>query len=107
MHACRQNLRSWLYRIRPSVTHEPFSPCECIDPAALSAPVRDAQTCANQLRWRPLPLPSAPTHFLEGLQTICGAGRCPLAHRMLIAGVAVLCSDLLGQALPHRMELVA
>lgn len=77
MHASRQNLRSWLYRIRPSVTHEPFSPCECIDPQHFSAPFRDAQTCANQLRWRLPPMPQAPTHFVEGLQTICGAGRCP------------------------------
>ena len=24
--SCRENKRSWLYRIRPSVTHEPFHP---------------------------------------------------------------------------------
>ena len=26
LRACRENKRSWLYRIRPSVTHEPFHP---------------------------------------------------------------------------------
>jgi homogentisate 1,2-dioxygenase len=25
---CRENKRAWLYRIRPSVTHEPFHPLD-------------------------------------------------------------------------------
>jgi hypothetical protein len=58
------------------VTHEPFSRCEGGSSSRFGAPEEDAEVCANQLRWRPLPLPSAPTHFLEGLQTICGSGRC-------------------------------
>jgi homogentisate 1,2-dioxygenase len=28
----------------------------------------------NQLRWKPFDIPSAPTDFIEGIITICGAG---------------------------------
>ncbi len=54
--------RSWLYRIRPSVLHEPF------------AFLRDAPeippTSPTQLRWDPLPIPAEPTDFVDGLTTI-------------------------------------
>jgi homogentisate 1,2-dioxygenase len=69
------NQRSWLYRIRPSVVHEPFHamdfPNECL--------MADLSRCAvtpNQLRWRPFPTPSGSVDFVRGLFTICGAGSC-------------------------------
>ncbi len=58
------NRRSWLYRIRPSVTHTPFEPFER-DPFAEEGP--DLPVSPNQLRWDPLPLPTRPTDFVEGL----------------------------------------
>lgn len=62
--------RSWLYRIRPSVMHEPFAP---LDARLLrSAPFDEEPTSPNQLRWDPLPLPDAPTDFVEGLTTVAG-----------------------------------
>jgi homogentisate 1,2-dioxygenase len=65
------NRRSWLYRIRPSVTHGPFAP---FNHRALDQPANDAPLSPNQLRWDPLPLPAAPTDFIEGLVPIAGTG---------------------------------
>uniref|UniRef100_A0A7S0R9Z4 homogentisate 1,2-dioxygenase n=1 Tax=Chlamydomonas leiostraca TaxID=1034604 RepID=A0A7S0R9Z4_9CHLO len=70
----RDQKRSWLYRIRPSVTHEPFHPtafpCE-----TLTADFSTGMVTPNQLRWRPFPIPSEPgVDFLRGLSTVCGAG---------------------------------
>ena len=67
-----QNLRSWLYRIRPSVVHQPFKQIE--NKLWLSAPFTDAAPTPNQLRWNPLPLPSAPTDFIDGMMTMAGNG---------------------------------
>jgi len=67
-----QNRRSWLYRIRPSVVHEPFSQM----PAGRwrSAPFDEAVTTPNQLRWDPQPIPSESTDFVDGIATMCGNG---------------------------------
>ena len=64
------NRRSWLYRIRPAVTHGPFQPLA----AAGLAAAYDAPPSPNQLRWSPLPLPQAPTDFVDGLVTYAGNG---------------------------------
>jgi homogentisate 1,2-dioxygenase len=66
------NLRSWLYRIRPSVVHKPFKQIE--NKSWLSAPFTNAVTSPNQLRWNPLPLPNAPTDFIDGMMTMAGNG---------------------------------
>src|SRR4030088_1433235 len=65
------NRRSWLYRIRPAVTHAPFKPF-VPDPFADQATPQPLSP--NQLRWDPLPLPTAPTDFIEGLVPIAGNG---------------------------------
>src|SRR5436305_7215916 len=57
------NRRSWLYRIRPSVTHEPFAP--------LRALWDELEETPNQLRWDPFPIPVDPTDFVDGLMPIC------------------------------------
>ena len=54
------NRRSWLYRIRPSVTHEPFAPYRD-EPQYIVTP--------NQLRWDPFPIADA--DFIDGLIPIC------------------------------------
>jgi homogentisate 1,2-dioxygenase len=69
------NRRSWLYRIRPAVTHRPFRQ---IDNPRFGEP-DDAATSPNQLRWDPLPLPTAPTDFVEGLVPMAGNGS-PQTH---------------------------
>jgi homogentisate 1,2-dioxygenase len=76
------NRRSWLYRLRPAAVHGPFQPH---DPGLLrSAPFDEAATPPNQLRWDPLPMPSAPTDFLGGLVTMAGNGDAAMQ-----AGIAI------------------
>jgi homogentisate 1,2-dioxygenase len=60
------NRHTWLYRIRPSVMHSPFT---AIENQRLRLDVTGAEVSPNQLRWDPLPIPSAPTDFLDGLVT--------------------------------------
>ncbi|KFN50232.1 homogentisate 1,2-dioxygenase [Arenimonas composti] len=65
------NRRSWLYRIRPAALHGGFAPL------ALPRFHNDfgaGPVTPEQLRWDPLPLPEAPTDWLEGLFTMAGNG---------------------------------
>jgi homogentisate 1,2-dioxygenase len=76
------NRRSWLYRMRPSAEHPPYRRYEGADlfaPGTVEEPLPP-----NRLRWDPLPMPEAPTDFVEGLTTMV-ANRDP-AH---LDGVAV------------------
>jgi homogentisate 1,2-dioxygenase len=66
------NKRTWTYRIRPSVLHKPFKQIE--GPLFKSSPFDEVITTPNQLRWDPLPLPSEPTDFVDGITTIAGNG---------------------------------
>ncbi len=67
-----QNLRSWLYRLRPSAMHGPL---RRIDHGKLrTAAWREGQCPPERLRWRPMPIPEAPTDFLAGLATLAAAG---------------------------------
>ena len=66
-----ENRRVWLYRVRPSAQHTPMCPLEHptfgpIDPHAAPEP--------NLAGWGPLPLPTEPTDFVDGLCTFGGAG---------------------------------
>ena len=65
------NRRTWLYRIRPAAMHKPFVRAD--DRRIVSAFDR-VETSPNQLRWNPLPMPSAPTDFVDGLVTMAGSG---------------------------------
>ena len=65
------NRRSWLYRIRPAAVQGPF------EPLAHPGLVGHFGTCApvpDPLRWSALPVPSAPTDFIDGLLTVGGSG---------------------------------
>lgn len=69
------NRRSWLYRIRPSTLHLPFvhvknSPWLSRFDAGPVTP--------NQLRWDPLPLPTTPTDFIDGMTTMAGNTACAI-----------------------------
>ena len=70
----RCNQRSWLYRIRPSVTHEPFHPLDFAS-EVFSGDFERALVTPNQLRWRPFSVPTDLVDFVRGLFTVCGAGR--------------------------------
>lgn len=64
------NRRSWLYRIRPAVQHKPFR--QISNRLLKSAPFNELPPTPNQLRWDPLPLPTEPMDFVDGLTTIAG-----------------------------------
>jgi homogentisate 1,2-dioxygenase len=63
------NRRSWLYRIRPAAVHRPFAK---IDNGRIESRFDAVPTPPNQLRWDPLPIPSAATDFVDGLVTMAG-----------------------------------
>ena len=66
------NKRTWTYRIRPSVLHKPL---QQIDSKLFkSSPFEEIVTTPNQLRWDPLPIPTEPTDFIDGITTIAGNG---------------------------------
>lgn len=65
------NHRSWLYRVRPSAQHGRFEPLA--HPHFPGALVPEGAE-PNLIGHRPLPLPEAPTDFVDGLATYGGAG---------------------------------
>ena len=65
------NRRSWLYRIRPAAMHGTFEPCA---QTRFHNRFDEVPVSPNQLRWDPLPVPSAPTDFVDGLFTMAGNG---------------------------------
>jgi homogentisate 1,2-dioxygenase len=69
------NRRSWLYRIRPAVMHHAFERFH----HSLLDERSDEPATPNQLRWDPLPLPTAPSDLIDGLVPIAGNGS-PDAH---------------------------
>jgi len=65
------NRRSWLYRIRPAAMHGTFRP---IDSARIASDFERLAASPNQMRWSPLPMPDAPTDFIDGWVTMAGNG---------------------------------
>ena len=76
------NLSTWVYRLRPSAMQSAYR--RIGNGLLRSGPFTEVETPPNRLRWNPLPLPSKPTDFVDGLTTIAGSGD-PAA----LAGVAV------------------
>jgi homogentisate 1,2-dioxygenase len=72
------NLRSWLYRLRPSAMQRPFR--RVGEGLVRTAPCREAECSPNRLRWGPPPWPEGPTHFLAGLATLATCGDARLQH---------------------------
>ncbi|MBP8295542.1 MAG: homogentisate 1,2-dioxygenase [Burkholderiales bacterium] len=67
-----QNRRSWLYRIRPSAQHPPFSRMD--NGLLRTGPFDEVVAPPNQLRWDPPGLPAVPVDFVQGLMTLAGNG---------------------------------
>ena len=79
-----QNLRSWLYRLRPSAMHGEFQP---IDAGLLrTAPCNEGGPSPNRLRWSPLPAPASGTDFVAGLVTYATCGDARLQHGVGVHG---------------------
>ena len=66
------NRRSWLYRMLPSAMHQKFRRID--NGLWRSAPFAESEPSANRLRWDPLPMPTAPTDFINGIATMGGNG---------------------------------
>jgi len=84
-----QNLRSWLYRLRPAAMHAPFAPMPAS--AWATAGHAEAEATPDRLRWMPLAQPAPGTDFLDGLaarlmkqQTPLGAYLDPIADKLLV-----------------------
>ena len=65
------NRRSWLYRIRPAALHGKF---EALAHPRFHNDFGHGPVTPEQLRWSPLPMPAAPTDFIDGLFTMAGNG---------------------------------
>ena len=67
-----ENVRSWLYRLQPSVVQGNFRE---IDEGLLrSGPIDEITTPPNALRWDPLTVPDEPADFVDGLVTMAANG---------------------------------
>ena len=66
------NRRNWFYRILPSAVQGDYQPWQ--QDGVRTAPITEVPTPPNMLRWDPLEVPTAPTDFVEGLQTIAANG---------------------------------
>jgi len=76
------NQRSWLYRILPSVKHQPFQP---YSHKLLTTQWSDHPPNPNQMRWKPFDIPSSEKlDWVDGLRTVAGAGDSKTRH-----GIAV------------------
>lgn len=73
------NLRTWFYRIRPSVTHIPFVKD---DERLMKSDWASWDPNPNQMRWDPFELPpaDAAVTFVQGIVTIAGAGDATLRN---------------------------
>ena len=68
-----ENRRSWLYRLRPTANHAPFTPYTGAD-SWVTAPDGKAEITPNRLRWDPLPQAKPDTDFIDGLVTYATNG---------------------------------
>lgn len=66
------NLRSWLYRIQPSVVHGEFS--QQTHAYLASPPFKEIATPPTQMRWDPMPYSSSHCDFIQSLFTLAGNG---------------------------------
>ncbi len=69
----KSNQRTWFYRIRPSVLHEPFEPYA--QKTWKSSPFNDRiPATPNQMRWDPMAFPEKTTDIIDGTVTMAGNG---------------------------------
>lgn len=70
--------RSWLYRIMPTVAHGKYKPCPDFNKDWVSTFDREDDdevfTTPSQMRWQPVEVGSEKKTFVQGIQTISGAG---------------------------------
>ena len=67
-----ENVRTWLYKMRPSAMHGAFRRID--NGLVRSGPFDEVETPPDRLRWDPLPIGARPADFIDGLATIAGSG---------------------------------
>jgi homogentisate 1,2-dioxygenase len=78
-----ENRRSWLYRLRPSASHPPYSLLS--QPTLVrSGPFDETDPTPNRLRWNPTPPPVDELDFIDGLVTYAGNGDPAQAQGMAV-----------------------
>ena len=73
-----ENLRSWLYRLRPTAMHPAFGQVD--DALVRTARCREVECSPNRLRWGPAPLPADRADFVSGLTTYATCGDARTQH---------------------------
>jgi homogentisate 1,2-dioxygenase len=68
------NLRTWMYRLRPSVDHHHFDLSGDNDETRIVSSFSRLKCEPNQMRWGPMPFPATPTDFIAGMVTVAGSG---------------------------------
>lgn len=68
-----RNLRTWVYRIRPSVQHGYSWTCQ--SSPFLISDFSSLQSSPEPLRWGPLEVPSKEVDWVDSLQTVAGNGQ--------------------------------
>jgi len=83
------NLRSWLYRLRPSAMHSSFR--RIGEGQWRTAPCLEVECSPNRLRWAPQPLPEEPVDFIAGMSSYASCGDARAQHG---AGVHLYAANL-------------
>ncbi|HEX3062859.1 MAG TPA: homogentisate 1,2-dioxygenase [Usitatibacter sp.] len=83
-----ENLRSWLYRLRPSAMHPPFEQMD--DLQIRTGRCREVETPPDRLRWAPMAMPADRADFIDGLSTYATCGEARAQHG---AGIHVYCAN--------------
>ncbi|HVL58051.1 MAG TPA: homogentisate 1,2-dioxygenase, partial [Burkholderiaceae bacterium] len=68
------NRRTWVYRIRPAAVHGAFRRVEQPRLIGRFGDAAGVATPPDQMRWDPLPMPTEPTDWVDGLYTMAGNG---------------------------------
>lgn len=66
-----ENLRTWVYKVRPSSGHRLLEP---LDHATFNTDFADEPAAVNLAGYEPLLVPETPTDFVDGVHTFAGAG---------------------------------
>ncbi|CAG8433255.1 4138_t:CDS:2 [Diversispora eburnea] len=77
----------WLYRVKPSVCHEPFQKASNIGGTIVSNFTGEpyVKFIPDQIRWSPFKLyKENKENFIEGLNTLAGAGDPSVKHGLAI-----------------------
>ncbi|KAG9307800.1 hypothetical protein G9A89_023365 [Geosiphon pyriformis] len=82
----KYNQHSWLYRIRPTVCHEPFVKSDTKTNLRACFTPQNTEFIPNQIRWSPFPLPSdeESINFIFGLNTLAGSGDSTIKNGLAI-----------------------